>query len=606
MVLEQYFLSPNWAWALLALIPLILLYLLKPKPKKQTIPSLMFFLQDAKKKRLQNFLRRFLPNLLLLLQLLILLGLAAALMQPYISVPVVSSAQNTVIVLDSSASMHAVDSSGVRYEQAITQLLPLLGSSNTIILAGVSAEIVVEEASAREAQQFLRSWTPSHQPTRLRVALQEALTRVDENTVVLIASDFIDTEVGNGPAEALGALRARAAQVVEVRVGEENTNNIGIVDVAATDTTTTITVQNFDEQTRETQACIAGTCREFVLEAQETQQWTFNTPAGTSEVRLSHEDAFSVDDVAYISSEEQRVLRVLVVTNSDWQSHELAQFLAALSESTNLAVEVEINTPPRLVDVNHDLIIFYEVGLSTVVERTFRDVESRVRAGDSAAIILYQQGLFGLPFGSLLAHEYEGVGGASAVINTNNQQRLVGLDYGYTPTHPITRLTQQSLVLATSQEENPLITVTNLGAGRVLYYGLSGEAGFSATPDYALFFKEAIDYSLNRLSTSSRTLRTQTVLGGVGQARTPSGEVVSGRVALFEAGFYQTNQGVFAANLANAAESNIAVRASTQTSTSVGAEIVSSQPRNLSQWLILLVLVLLLLELLYVKYRGDL
>jgi hypothetical protein len=605
MALENYFLSPEWIWAGIALLPLIILYFLRPRPQKQTIPSLMFLLRDKKKKRLRGFLQKFIPNILLLLQAFIIIALALALLRPYIDVPLSQSAQQTIIVLDDSASMHVRDADGVRYEKAVQELSGLIGKSNTVILAGSSAQIVLEEASASDTQEYLARWKPSHQPTHLRVALQEAVSRADEDTAVLIASDFIDTEPQSSPQEALAALQSQAGDVQEVRVGTTNTNNIGIIDVQASDLRTTITVKNFDTQTRQTTACVAGVCKEFSLQEQESQQWTFSTPPGVSEILLDTNDAFPIDDRIYIGSEEQNTLDVLVVTNGEWQEHPLSQVLEALDETSVLSIQTTINRPPQLISPDHDLIIFSEINPQFVVERTLRDAEKRVREG-AASIVVYQEGMFGIPYGSLLPVEYESQAGATAVLNTNTQRQLVGIQYGSTPEHYIVNEAEQSAVLARSSNEDALVTITQLDAGKTMYYGLPATASFSTSPDYPLFWKNTLDILLNRLSASQRTRDTGMTLTSATEMQTPTGESISGTIRLTHTGAYRSEQTTIVANLNNARESAISVSSRNSQPTALALETENTQPQEYTQEILLLALLLLCVEILYLKYRGDL
>ena len=67
--LNNFFLSPIWLYALLLLIPFILLYLIGPKPKHKVIPSLMFLFKDLGRDKRTNFFRRLIRDLLFLLQL---------------------------------------------------------------------------------------------------------------------------------------------------------------------------------------------------------------------------------------------------------------------------------------------------------------------------------------------------------------------------------------------------------------------------------------------------------------------------------------------------------------------------------------------------------
>src|SRR3990167_10375061 len=112
--------------ALLSLIPFIILYLRRPKPQDRVIPSLMFILQNRKTSTKNSFLRTFLMNLLFFIQLLALIGLSISVAQPYIKIPYDITLENTIIILDASASMQAEDGGKMRFEQAVREAKSVL------------------------------------------------------------------------------------------------------------------------------------------------------------------------------------------------------------------------------------------------------------------------------------------------------------------------------------------------------------------------------------------------------------------------------------------------------------------------------------------------
>src|SRR3989344_2069433 len=106
-VLADYFLNPPGIYGLLSLIPLILLYLIRPRPLKKIIPSLMFLVRQTRMSNKESFFRNFLKDWLIIIQILALILLSLALARPFILGTVTSSNEHVVIVLDSSASMQA-------------------------------------------------------------------------------------------------------------------------------------------------------------------------------------------------------------------------------------------------------------------------------------------------------------------------------------------------------------------------------------------------------------------------------------------------------------------------------------------------------------------
>ena len=94
-------------WALTAVAVFIILYFRRPKPQDKIIPSLMFIMQDNKRSKQYSFLQKLMTNLLFLLQLLSILGLALVAAAPFVKLKYDTTLENTVIILDVSASMQA-------------------------------------------------------------------------------------------------------------------------------------------------------------------------------------------------------------------------------------------------------------------------------------------------------------------------------------------------------------------------------------------------------------------------------------------------------------------------------------------------------------------
>src|SRR3989344_5097856 len=92
-------------WSFLALVPFIILYLIRPKPKEMTLPSLMFLLKLKGSTAKTSFLKNILKDLLFLLQLLALCLLALSVADPFTEVSKLVSTTNVALVIDTSASM---------------------------------------------------------------------------------------------------------------------------------------------------------------------------------------------------------------------------------------------------------------------------------------------------------------------------------------------------------------------------------------------------------------------------------------------------------------------------------------------------------------------
>src|SRR3989338_6103229 len=106
-LLSSYFANPVGLLAFLSLIPLIIIYLIRPKPQKQAFPSLAFLMSQKRDKAMSSFLSSFFNDPLFLLQLLALIILSASVAYPYVMKSESEVAKDVVIILDASASMQA-------------------------------------------------------------------------------------------------------------------------------------------------------------------------------------------------------------------------------------------------------------------------------------------------------------------------------------------------------------------------------------------------------------------------------------------------------------------------------------------------------------------
>ena len=81
-VLSNYFLEPTGFLALAALIPLIIFYLVKPKPDEKMMPSIRFFMQDRKEGKVKQDSSKILQKLMLIYHILVVATVAAAIANP--------------------------------------------------------------------------------------------------------------------------------------------------------------------------------------------------------------------------------------------------------------------------------------------------------------------------------------------------------------------------------------------------------------------------------------------------------------------------------------------------------------------------------------------
>ena len=111
-----------WPLAFLAAVPvIIILYLLKPKGKDHLISSNLLWQKLLKNEQSKTFFEKFVHNILMYLQILIVILLVVALMSPYIRTEGQSGGRK-ILLFDTSGSMQHMTASGkTRLEEAVEQ-----------------------------------------------------------------------------------------------------------------------------------------------------------------------------------------------------------------------------------------------------------------------------------------------------------------------------------------------------------------------------------------------------------------------------------------------------------------------------------------------------
>ena len=167
--------------------PLVVLYFLRLRRKRREISSTLLWRRSVEDLEANAPWQRLRPNLLLLLQLLVLLALAAAVAQPLAQGG--SRSGRTVILVDRSGSMQAIDEAGgaTRLDRAkaaaVRRVEAVLGGG---WLGGGDGEVMVIafderaevrspfSANARQAIEAIRAIEPSDARSELRGALELA------------------------------------------------------------------------------------------------------------------------------------------------------------------------------------------------------------------------------------------------------------------------------------------------------------------------------------------------------------------------------------------------------------------------------------------------
>ena len=309
------FLRPSGIWALTALIPVILLWILKKRAKRETVPSLLLWKRMESETPQSKPFQKLRSRLLLWLQILMVLAFTFALMRPATT----GGAQgDAVFIFDLSASMQAVDSEGVsRMERAKKQALQTLdglrdADAVTVLTAGASFEQPLsrssDHAQARRVIEALQAENGAGDMDGA-LALARALRRDIESLRVYVFTDDATLSLSDAALCAVGEPGENRA-LLDATIQPESA-------------TAFARLKNYGAACETTLECYAdgALCdvRTVALDANEETGVRFSLPetAETVEIRIADEDALAADNVRYAAQQTQTKRTALLVTDGN-------------------------------------------------------------------------------------------------------------------------------------------------------------------------------------------------------------------------------------------------------------------------------------------------
>ncbi|MBI2133179.1 VWA domain-containing protein [Candidatus Woesearchaeota archaeon] len=576
----------NLGWyAFTSLALLILLYLMRPKPQEKNIPSLMFFIQQKGLSRKSTFFLFFLGSLLFLLQFAALGVLSFSTTQPFTTMYGEQSIESTVIVLDASASMGA----NGRFNKAIDIAKGKINGKTSIILAQNYPVQVLQNGDREEATKILSTLEPRHTSTNLGDSMLLAADLIGNRIgKVYVISDFIATE-GPDPLVAKRILLSKGIPVEFISVTSEG-RNAAIVDVIVGKLKSTAVIKNYDEEERTATLSIVNSqgtnhiMKKILANSIETIE--FNTPSGQTELRLEEKDDLETDNHAYITAENIKKIKVLLVTNS-----EKSYLKTALQSSKD--IQLEIAEPPIIPEINHDIIIIHSASYQLILPDFYQDSLKKARNG-SSIIITYQQDVESNP---LLPVRLEGRINNSKISTVIINKFTSDVDFGTSFMLPNASVKKGATVIAEG-DGSAALTMKDEGNGKIIYYGIIDEySDFKTTVSYPIFWNKLINFLTGTEDLKEYNFNT-------GKIYSDS----SGKQYLEKAGFYTVSGNRVSASLINSLESDISkddVNVLEEEKALYIKESKEKRDVKLEQYLIIAGAAILLLELLYIKWRGD-
>ncbi len=319
------FLNPLAFLFLLSLPVIFLFHLLRIRRQEATVSSTVFWAEAQRDQRASAPFRRFRMNVLFLLQVLAVVALTLALARPYRTTEARGD-ENTVLVLDQSASMKATDVPGGRFAAARAEALRLVeglapGQSALVIAAGREARIAAPFTQDRATlRRALEELDPQDVSGNLQAALRLARAQLAGAAGSAAIHVFTDGafDLGGPPEVGRATLTwhpvGRLGRNVGVTALEVRKTHFGALDyqlfMAVTNfapEAVEFTLRIFldrDEVRTERVALGGGVRRSFVVPF--THQG-----GGLLRAHLDLADDLAADNVAYAVIPEPRRLRVL-------------------------------------------------------------------------------------------------------------------------------------------------------------------------------------------------------------------------------------------------------------------------------------------------------
>ncbi|MCC4768601.1 hypothetical protein FXW07_18855 [Methanosarcina sp. DH1] len=617
--------------ALLSVIPLIIIYMLRPRPKVLAIPSLMFVLKlERERKRVYASLTKIVQDPLFLIQLLMLILLSIGAAGYYYTSQEPLSGEHTVLVLDTSASMQ-VDS---RFDDAVKIADGYVSKKNSIILASDTPLLALDGGDASSAKGIFSKVQPGAGTADLSAAITTGMRLLSKEGGgrIIVISDFTNSK-GDDPVSSKNLAESYGISVNFVKVGKP-ADNIGIINgwIQSTDGKYGYTgvIKNYKDQDEnvkiETGTGTSGNSTSFSLDvpAGGTNQFTLeNLGPGITTVQLNVKDSLSVDNKAYISIPDTSEQRILYVTDDGKLPSRTA---LSLLPNSNISV---VKAVPSSLD-NYTLVVLAQKE-TPIASDSVATIENYVRNGGNAVFIASgalapektEVGLIKILPVKPTGIENETNGNDLGVKEVQQSSITTDIRSDEISVHTYLNATERtgSTTLVALENGVPLLSYWQVGKGTVFYMGLDDELGddawsnFHNLPEYPVFWIKLVEWlgGTGDISEYNLNAGTLTSLSKTEEIKTPSKTFTSNRILFDESGIYEISGKKIAVNLYNDKESNTTVDASDviqravaeDKSTLVRADTYTVK-NDITDYLIGVMFLLILAEIIIVRRRGEL
>lgn len=588
--------SLGW-WAFLSLIPFLLMYLIRPKPKELEVPSLMFFSRFLGVDQQKNFLRNIFRDWLFILQLLIILLLSVHFVKPYMFVEEESLLDHVVLVLDVSASMQAEG----RFDKMIKEASGRIAQQTTVILVGSTPRTVLERADAGEVEELLKALKVTDERTAFGEAVLLAAEKATgESPKIVVISDFIATEHAE-TSVSIKAAESKGISVALVNVASGKKGvNYGIVRLEADQEDTAVYIKNFQDEDSILEIEVNGQEKSLHIKENSIESYSFKTPTGITEIRLPKDD-LEADNKAWVVGPSAEKIQVLYVAKKP------SPYLQAALEASS-HVKVTVSRLPVIDDGDYDVYVLADYDASSIITGVVETLQEKVRAG-AGLVVFAEQATEAVSWKGLLPVTMAGMKPFSSATIVQQSRFTKEIDFGSVQNYFVATPTA-GVMLLSAEGNTSLLSLMHYGNGQVVYVGITEDTSdFELSPFYPIFLNKLLEHLAGREEMVNLHFATGSILpfNEPAKIETPNGVRTGSVLILDTVGIYRMKDRTIAANLLSEKESDAFSTADLEKGyLAASGEAAASVQYSLETWVLMGALLFILLELLCEKFRGEL
>jgi hypothetical protein len=580
------FANPLALLGLLSVIPLIVIYLIRPKPREVLFSSTIF-LPEEKAER-SAVLSRLITDPLFWIQLLVLCSLSIAAAGPYIT-DIGIPTSHLVVVVDLSASMDS------NFAGAISLADPYLDSYQRISI--VTAEniplVVLSSGSTAEGRDALAKLRPRAVSADLSSAMVLASGILgSEGGNILVISDFISWE-GDDPAATRTLMESKGTVSIVFANSNRGGDNVAIVNgwtiQSSEYANQTVRVHNYGKA-RTVPITVTGpggrSSSSVFLDRNKDYFFSFRAFPGQNEISLDLDDAISLDNKAFVYVPEQGQKNVLylgsvgpslaalqslpnvqVARSGDFQNFDIVVI------SANASSDGKLN---RYIDGGGDVVY---IGNSKNESPDYLPV--RIIGDSKGPVNLWVR---------------------SAEFASGIHFDEIGI-YSY-----LEATARRKSITMVEANGAPILSYWRLGKGTVVYDGLEKDSDFYFRPEYPLFWNSMVKWlsGVPDISATNRKTGEMIPLGSHIKVETPQGATNTANLLLNEVGIYNFQGKTIAASMYNPRESDLSGGATYPSGVfSFSRSRESLVNKDLAPWIIALAALAIILEMATIRWRRE-